>query len=218
MEIKTLENYQLYLSGNYGAKIAKTFKNFKKENQSTTLTYKKILELNDGAIIYITDENLLDFYEPSLDNFYQNKYMEKINNYIRKTIYKVEDEKLRDKIIDIANLDLSRNSKYHIFNIEILVTCVLRKPDYFFFIHTLAKEKYLYFEEKEHYEFLIFSVYDAETKEKANMIYETIMENSCNICSYHTKYKLYALKAVANAINSDEVQKVVESNLELIKI
>lgn len=216
MEIKELENYQLCLSGYYGAKIACTFHDFNKENQATVVKYKKILEV-DGCEIYITDDNMLDFYG-YFDTIYQSDYLKRINDYISKNIYKVKDESLREKIIEIANLDLSRNSSYHIFNIEILVTCALKKPDYFFLIHTLLKEKYLYYQEKANYEYLIFSIYDADTKEKASEIYDAIMENSCNVYSYHTRYRLYDLKAVADDVNKAEVKKVVENNLQLIKI
>ena len=154
MEIKNLEIYQLCLSGYYGAKIAKSFSEFNISNQNTFMKYKKILEV-DGCEIYLTEENILDFYG-FFDSIYKDEYLKKINTYLKNTIYKVKDEQLRDKIVEIANLDLSRNSQHHIFNIEILVTCALKKPQYFFFIHTLLKEKYLYFEEKENFEFFFF--------------------------------------------------------------
>ena len=149
MEIKDLkENHQLYLSGYFGAKIASNFIDYKIKNQASFLNYKKKLECGD-CTIYITEENLLDFYEPSFSNIYQSEYSKKINDYIRKTIFKVENKEIREKIIEIANFDLSRNSSKHILNIEILVTCALRKPDYFFFIYHLLKEKYLYQEENQ---------------------------------------------------------------------
>ncbi len=215
--LKGLENYQLCLSGYYGAKIASIFQDFNNENPSAILKYKKILEV-DGCTIYITSDNMLDFYV-FFDTVYQSEYIEKINNYIKTTISKVKNEELQEKIIEIANLDLSRNSREHIFNIEILVTCALRKPDYFFFIHTLLKEKYLYTEEKENYEFLIFSIFDAKTKEKVNSIYETIMENAYNTYKpYNKRNKIYDLKSVANDINNEEVQEKILNNLELIKI
>ena len=99
------------------------------------MKYKKILEV-DGCEIYLTEENILDFYG-FFDSIYKDEYLKKINTYLKNTIYKVKDEQLRDKIVEIANLDLSRNSQHHIFNIEILVTCALKKPQYFFFIHTI---------------------------------------------------------------------------------
>lgn len=216
LEIRDLEIYQLCLSGYYGSKIAKNFSEFHKGIQNTFIKYKKILEV-DGCEIYLTEENILEFYG-FFDLIYKDEYLKKINAYLKKTIYKVKEEQLREKIIEIANLDLSRNSRYHIFNIEILVTCALRKPDYFFFIQNLVKEKYLYLEESEIYEFLIFSIFDAETKEKASFIYETIMENAANTYELYNRNRMYDLKSVANDINSEEVQEKVFNNLELIKI
>lgn len=218
MEIKDLkENHQLYLSGYFGAKIASNFIDYKIKNQASFLNYKKKLECGD-CTIYITEENLLDFYEPSFSNIYQSEYSKKINDYIRKTIFKVENKEIREKIIEIANFDLSRNSSKHILNIEILVTCALRKPDYFFFIYHLLKEKYLYQEENDNFEFLIFSVYDAESKEEANKIYDSIMENAFNFYRSYKRVKLYNLVSVANDINSDVVQAKIDNNLQLIKI
>lgn len=216
MEIKDLEFYQLYLSGKYGAKIADTFKEISRKPNNNFIKYKKILE-TDGCEIYITDDNMLDFYG-YFDAIYQSDYLKKINEYIKRMIFKVENESLRDKIIEIANLDLSRNSSYHIFNIEILVTCALRKPDYFFLIHTLLKEKYLYHKEKDNYEFLVFSVYYAETYEEASTIYDTIMQNSIFAYDIYNKNALYDLKEIVNGINKEELKEKIENNLQLIKI
>lgn len=216
MEIKDLENYQLCLSGNYGAKLASTFKDINNLNQNTVLKNKKILEI-DGCDIYITEDNRLDFYG-YFDTIYKEEYLKKINEYIKRMIFKVEDKSLRDKIIEIANLDLSRNSSYHIFNIEILVACALRKPSYFFFIHTLLKEKYLYHKEQENFEFLIFSIYDANSLEDVNSLYNAIMENSCCVYDCFPRSRMYDLKSVANNINDKEVKLLIDKNMKLIEI
>lgn len=216
MEIQALENYQLYLSGSYGAKIASTFKYLRTVNKTGIFKNKKVLETDEGKI-FITDDNMLDF-SGYFGQDYQVGYMKKINEYIKQTILKVEDESIRERIIEIANFDLSRNSSYHIFNIEILVTCALKKPDYFYYIHTLLKEKYLYDKEKANFEFLIFSIYDAKTLEDVKSLYDTIMENSYNTYSLYERSRMYDLKEVAKNINGEEVKLLIEENMKKIAI
>lgn len=221
MEIRPINKKELCLSGVFGRKINEYLK---KGYKSYSPLYKSSYEF-DGFDINIDEKNFMEFY--GFSSSAESTMLEKFNNYIYNLVKKVQDEKYIENIITICNLDLSRKSSYHIFNIELLVSCAQRKKSHFCLLYQLMQDRDFYQFALDDYEFYLFSIFDTDDLIAAEKILETIVEEislkineDYGYVYYRNKYDSAnsSLKKRISEYVGEEIAKKIDENLQLVKI
>lgn len=217
--VKDLTSNELCLSGSFGHKISEILKPNKDSNCPFFLknTYSF-----DGYGIFVDYNNFIDICGRFEDSV-RSELLTKFNNYLNKKVEQVEDQQYREKLIEIANLELSRNSKYHIFNIELLCSAAAVKKERFDILYLLMKEKSFYDNAEKNYEYYLFTIFDVNTYENAMEVFEMINEEHSDIYDDDTgfikrKKTTYSLdEQLKERLEKSEIEKI-NKHLDLIKI
>lgn len=218
--VKSLTINNLYLSGLFGHKFIENIRQNKSPNCPTFL---KALYYFDGYEITIDDNNFITI-GGLFKDIVTKEVLSKFNNYINNKVSQVKDENYKKKMLHIANLDLSRNSKFHIFNIELLYSAASIKKERFDLLYSLMTDKRFYDYIGQYYEYYLFTIFDVNTYENASEVYDLIIENCLEIYDEDTGYIKH--KKNSNSLLKEQLDKYLEKqeqekinkNLELIKI
>lgn len=203
--IKPLTSKELYLSGFYGNKIINGLnkKCFEKSINDQSIKY-----IFDGYEIYLKN-NTLEF-SGFWDKKVEEKILKAINTYIINIINSIENPRLKQRTLAISNSELSRKSKYHILNIELLVKAAKNKPDYFNLLYYLMSENDFYEATENNYEYFMFAIFDAESKDLAVEIYDLI----ANEIFPDDDKKYYQLgKIVSLDKAKEQIERMLDTNL-----
>lgn len=217
--VKDLTSSELCLSGSFGHKISEILKPNK--NRFCAMFVKAMYSF-DGYGIIVDDNNFVTIYGRFEDSV-RSELLTKFNNYLNKKVEQVEEQQYREKIIEIANLDLSRNSKYHIFNIELLCSAAAVKKERFDLLYFLMKEKKFYDDAKKDYEYYLFTIFDVNTYENAMEVFEMIDEEISDDYNEDTgfikrKKTTYSLdEKLKERLEKSEIEKI-NKHLDLIRI
>lgn len=218
--VKDLTSNELCLSGSFGHKISEILKPNKDSNCPFFL--KNIYSF-DGYEIYIDYDNFITisgFFEEAA----RRDLLTKFNNYLNKKVEQVEEQQYREKIIEIANLDLSRNSKHHIFNIELLCSAAAVKKERLDLLYLLMKEKKFFDYAEKDYEYYLFTIFDVNTYENAMEVFDMIndeISDDYNEDMGYIKPKKAPYHSLDEQLNErlekSEVEKIIK-HLDLIRI
>lgn len=211
--VKDLTSNELCLSGSFGHKISEILKPNKSE--FCALFIKAMYSFNGYGII--VDDNNFVTIDGRFEDSVRSELLTKFNNYLNKKVEQVEDQQYREKIIEIANLDLSRNSKYHIFNIELLCSAAAVKKERFDILYLLMKEKNFYDYAEKNYEYYLFTIFDVNTYENAMEVFDMINEESSDIVyDEDMGYKLVIKKLPYNSLDKQLKERLEKSEIEKI--
>lgn len=228
---------EIVISGSWGYKIINEF--LIKSAQINHTSYEKIkddyihsrkIPLN-GVVIDVsprTNQLSID-YNPLLNIDYMVENMKadietSLNNYLSTLISKVKIELMALKILDFTWNKESRKSKFHIFNIEMLCSCAIKKPHLFNTLYELMRDRTALYENVEDYEFYIFALYDSENPEVREEIYDYMISRGEDIRNRHDpeyrKNKSYGpsfKNEIFGKLNDNEKVEI-DKNLSKVRI
>lgn len=161
------------------------------------------------------------------DYVYKQEYIKdeitrRLNDYITNLLQKIQDEELKNKVLEFSWNKDSINSKHHIFNLEMLCSCAIRKPHLFNMIHNVMTNKNV-LTKCDDYKYYIFAMFDVEDIKIVEEIYDYLLEEYADNKWYdqdnRNKSARYTFKTeLEQKLSEEENSKIKENMSKLLLI